>query len=267
MRIISVFYSILLCLMLTSTLLSQTAIAQVNPSDIVNEMDEDLNIGGDIFSDFNEDIESAQVLEDERFYRYSRFYSVNLGLGLTTFTGNRGAAYDNEPPTYNISVLYFSSFSDAFVIGLSYSKHQMVLDYEPVGFQGTTPGLVDISMMRTYFGYRHYVDTSDLGTAITYSNPYFIGQFEYWNASYQFGERKGQIDDQSVGGAGFGFGAGLEFPIELKSTYLNVEALFHSVAFKDKYTTDYKASKPTDSGYDDLTGYVYTLIVNYVLSW
>lgn len=263
MRIVSFFYLILLCFLTVPM-----SFAQVNPSDIVNEMDEDLNIGGDIFSDFNEDIESAQVLEDERFYRYSRFYSVNLGLGLTSFTGNRGAAYDNEPPTYNLSVVYFSSFTEAFVIGLSYSKHQMVLDYIPVGFQGTTPGLVDINMLRTYFGYRHYVDTSDLGTAITYSNPYFTGQFEYWNASYQFTERKGQIDDQSVGGAGFALGLGLEFPIELKSTYLNVEALFHSVAFKDKYTTDYKPADPNrDTGYDDLTGYVTTIIVNYVLSW
>lgn len=263
MRIISVFYLILLCFLPFSL-----SYAQVNPSDIVNEMDEDLNIGGDIFSDFNEDIESAQVLEDERFYRYSRFYSVNLGLGLTTFTGNRGAAYDNEPPTYNLSVVYFSSFTEAFVIGIAYSKHQMVLDYVPRGFQGTMPGLVDINMLRTYFGYRHYVDTSDLGTAITYSNPYFTGQFEYWNASYQFTEQKGLIDDQKVGGAGFGLGMGLEFPIELKSTYLNVEALFHSVAFKDKYTTDYApADSSKANGYDDLTGYVITFVVNYVLSW
>lgn len=263
MRIVSFFSLFLLCF-----LWLEISSAQVNPSDIVNEMDEDLNIGGDIFSDFNEDIESAQVLEDERFYRYSRFYSINLGLGLTSFTGNRGAAYDNEPPTYNMSVVYFSTFTDAFVIGIAYSKHQMVLDFIPRGFQGTTPGLVDINMLRTYFGYRHYIDTSDLGTAITYSNPYFTGQFEYWNATYQFTEQNGLIDDQKIGGAGFGFGVGLEFPIELKVTYLNVEALFHSVAFKDKYTTDYMAADPNQAdGYDDLTGYVLTVIVNYVLSW
>jgi hypothetical protein len=50
--------------------------------------DDELNVGGDIFQDFNEDLEASQVMEDERFYRYSRFAAVNLGVGVTTFDGN-----------------------------------------------------------------------------------------------------------------------------------------------------------------------------------
>ena len=53
-------------------------------------VDDDLNIGGDIFNDFNEDLESTQIMEDERFYRYGRFFSFQVGIGVTSFDGNRG---------------------------------------------------------------------------------------------------------------------------------------------------------------------------------
>ena len=33
-------------------------------------------------------------------------------------------------------------------------------------------------MLRVYFSYRYYIDTSELGTAITYSNPYFTGRIK-----------------------------------------------------------------------------------------
>jgi hypothetical protein len=49
-------------------------------NDIFAADDDDLNIGGDIFSDFNEELESAKVAEDERFYRFGRFFSFNVGL-------------------------------------------------------------------------------------------------------------------------------------------------------------------------------------------
>ena len=238
--------------------------AQVNPADIVNEMDEDLNIGGDIFSDFNEDIESAQVLEDERFYRYSRFFSFNIGVGLTSFTGNRGQAYDNEPPTYHISVVYFANFHSAFTMGIEYSKHSMAVDEETSAYKGSTPGLVEMNATRPFFGYRQYLDTADLGTAITYSNPYLIGRMEYWYVTNKFVENKAiEAENQfkQAGGFGFGMGGGLEFPIEMKASYINIEYLFHSVAFKDKYTAIYQPV------YEDLTGYVQSLMVNYCLSW
>lgn len=244
--------------------MSLHAKAQVNPADIVNEMDEDLNIGGDIFSDFNEDVESAQVLEDERFYRYSRFFSFNIGVGLTTFTGNRGQAYDDEPPTYHVSVVYFANFLSAFTLGIEYSRHSMAIDEETVAYKGSTPGLVEMSATRPFFGYRQYLDTSDLGTAITYSNPYLTARMEYWYVTNKFVENKAIEAEnrfKQAGGFGFGLGGGLEFPIEMKSTYVNVEYLFHSVAFKDKYTAIYKPV------YEDLTGYVHSIMLNYCLSW
>lgn len=85
-------------------------------------MDE-FNLNGDIFNDFNEDIEATKVLEDERFYRYGRFFSFELSFGLTTFDGNRGTAYENEPPTYGIGLHYFLNFNTSIGLGFSSSKH------------------------------------------------------------------------------------------------------------------------------------------------
>ena len=42
-------------------------------------VDDDLNVGGDIFTDFNEDLEASQVLEDERYYRHGRFFCLPNG--------------------------------------------------------------------------------------------------------------------------------------------------------------------------------------------
>lgn len=240
------------------------------------DISDDLNVGGDIFSDFNEDLEASQVMENERFYRYSRFFSINLGLGATTFSGNRGLAYTDNHPSFNFSLMYFINFQNVFVMGFAYSKHTMFIDTFVNGSPTQIIGAVETSMLRPYFGFRYYVDTSDLGTAITYSNPYFIGRLEYWYQTNQYRENT-NFSDKSGGGLGTGLGFGLEFPIELKKTYFNIEFLFHSVNFFDKYTQDYRripddqnqdvTKYPSKYGYDDLTGNVYTLMFNYCISW
>lgn len=237
---------------------------------IMQEVEDDLNPGSDIFSDFNEDLESAQVLEDERFYRYGRFFSVNLGGGFTTFTGNRGQAYEDNPPTFHLSMNYFLDFQKAIILGLEYSKHTMVLDTAVHGYptQGRL-GAVTTDFTRVFVGYKYYIDTTDLGTAITYSNPHLIGRVEYWYQTSKFIDVEGIPNDKG-GGIGTGLGFGLEFPIELKQSYIGIEALYHVVNFYDKFTQDY-AQDPqvTDSnyGYDDLTGNVLSLIISYNFTW
>jgi len=236
---------------------------------VMQEIEDDTVLGADIFSDFNEDLESAQVLEDERFYRYGRFFSVNLGGGYTTFTGNRGRAYDDNPPTFHLSVNYFMDFQKAITLGIEYSKHTMVLDTVVNGYPGKELGAVNSDMTRVFIGYKYYVDTTDLGTAITYSNPHFIGRMEYWYQTNKFIDRS-EIPNQKGGGLGSGLGAGLEFPIELKSSYLSVEGLYHVVNFFDKYTQDYRqieGNAQSTFGHEDLTGNVLTLIVTYNFTW
>ena len=241
--------------------------------------DDDINIGGDIFRDFDEDLEATQVMEDERFYRYGRFFALNIGLGLTTFTDNRGRAYTDDHPSYHFSLLYFMNFQSAFVLGVEFSKHTMFMDTFVQGSPNQIIGAVETSLLRPFFGYRFYIDTSDLGTAITYSNPYFVGRIEYWYQTNVFSERA-NLSDQIGGGLGTGIGFGLEFPIEVKKSYTNIEFLYHRVNFFDKFTRDYKQipdkdeTKDSDGninqskfGFDDLRGEVLSIMINYVISW
>ncbi len=257
---------------------STTAHTQVNPSAFPIE-DDEFNVGGDIFQDFNEDLEAAQVAEDERFYRYARFFGVNIGLGFTTFTENRGLAYTDNHPSIHFSLQYFMDFQNAFVLGMEYSKHTMFIDTYVIGSPTEIIGAVETNMLRPFFGYRYYIDTSDLGTAITYSNPYFVGRVEYWYQTNTFPEND-NFSDQSGGGIGTGIGFGLEFPIEIKRNYFNVEFLYHRVNFFDKFTNDYRQipdeleedgdpGNQFDStfGFDDLRGDVLSLMINYHIAW
>lgn len=253
--------------------LSQALWAQ---SSLESEFSEDLGVGGDIFSDFNDDVEASQVMEDEKFYRYSRFFGVNLGLGLTTFTGNRGRAYNDSHPSFNFSLIYFMDFQNAFVMGMAYSRHVAFIDSTVSGSKSELLGAIDTSFLRPYFGFRYYLDTSDLGTALTYSNPYFIGRVEYWYHTNKFPDNP-TLEDESQGALGTGVGFGLEFPIELKKTYFNIEFLYHTVNFFDKYSSDYNRVPDNDqttagnplstNGYVNLFGDAITLFFNYHISW
>ncbi len=250
-----------------------------SPEQIESELEDELNPGSDIFSDFNEDLEASQVLEDERFYRYGRFFSVNLGAGFTTFSGNRGNAYDDNHPTFHLSTNYFMDFQQAIMIGVEYSKHTMVLDTATNKFQLGNVGAVQTDMTRVFVGYKYYIDTTDLGTAITYSNPYFIGRLEYWYQTNKFIDNP-EFEKQKGGGIGSGVGFGLEFPVELKKSYIGVEFLFHVVNFFDKFTQDFRKTPPllpdgtpnpnasrSTFGFDDLTGNVYSIVISYNFTW
>lgn len=245
--------------------------------------EDDLEVGGDIFQDFNEDLEAADIAEDERFYKYARFYSVNIGLGITDFTGNRGIAFTNNNPSFHFGLTYFLDFESAFVIGLALSSHTFFVDSITTGSDNEIIGRVEQSMLRSYIGFRRYIDTSDLGTAITYSNPYFVGRLEYWYNTTEFpdigNERLSRNQDGS--GVGAGIGAGLEFPIEIKKTYFNVEFLYHIVNFGDKFIADFRqdpdpASNPNctstgvnrcTNGIENFNGDVITFFANYVISY
>lgn len=259
-------------------LLPTLAIAQ-SPEQISEELEDELNTGSDIFSDFNEDLEASQVLEDERFYRYGRFFSVNLGAGFTTFTGNRGIAYDDNNPTFHLSTNYFMDFQQAVIIGVEFSKHTMIIDTLTNQYQTKNLGAVETDFTRLFVGYKYYVDTTDLGTAITYSNPYFVGRLEYWYQTNKFIDRQ-EFQKQKGGGLGSGVGVGLEFPVELKKSYVSVELLYHVVNFFDKNTQDYRRieidnqATPTVNeralstyGYEDLTGNVLSLMITYNFTW
>lgn len=233
----------------------------------LNIEDDDLDLDGDIFNDFNEDLQSAQIIEDERFYRYGRFFTFNILLGLTSFDGNRGLAYQNDNPSYGLSLFYFLDFQHSFGLGISFSKHHMFID-QPTFKYAQPIGMIEISLFRSFFSYRYHIDTTSLGTAITYSNPYIISRLEYWNLTNKFISQLG-LNNKSGGALGLGVGFGLEFPIEIKASYLGIEFLYHKIDFYDRHTTDYapKSTEPNGFGYDNLKGNTFTMMGSYIYNW
>jgi len=267
MKKIVSYYFILFLVLTLGVLHSQNSYAQEAANDIFAADDDDLNVGGDIFTDFNEDVENAKLVEDERFYRYGRFFSFNASLGLTSFDGNRGLAYENQPPSFGVSFTFFKDFQNALGLGVEFSKHTMFLKDPVKKFPNDSePGLVDISMLRVFLGFRYYIDTANLGTAITYSNPYLIGRIEYWYETNKFVDQT-ELPKESGGGLGFGLGFGLEFPIEIKESYIGLEFLVHTVNFPDKNTQDYAPTKPGGYGFENLGGNAYSSMVSYVFNW
>lgn len=257
-----------ICLFFMLFSLSHNIHAQ-DGNDIFAADDEDLNIGGDIFTDFNEDMENSKVVEDERFYRFGRFFSFNVGAGLTWFDGNRGIAYSNLPPSFSLGFTFFKDFQTALNLGLEYSKHSFFLPGPTIGYPFIQLGkglMIDVSMLRAFLGYRFYVDTANLGTAITYANPYLIGRMEYWYQTYQY-VGQSNLPKDTGGGIGLALGGGLEFPIEIKESYWGLEFLLHSVNFWDKNSTRYQANPATGPGYENMSGNAYTVMANYIFNW
>lgn len=188
---------------------------------------------------------------------------------MTTFTGNRGAAYEDNHPTFHLSTVYFLGFNSAIVLGMEYSKHTAFIDTFTKRYDNQRIGAIETTMLRPFFGVKYFIDTTDLGTALTYSNPHFLGRIEYWYQTNKFIESE-TLPDQEGGGIGTALGFGLEFPIELKKTYVSVEFLYHVVNFFDKFTSDYQQI-PNDAnspfGYQDLNGDVFSLMVTYNFTW
>jgi len=253
-------------------------------SDLFQATDEDFQVGGDIFSDFNEDLDSSQIMEDERFYRYGRFYTVNIGLGHTTFRGNRGLAYEDEfiftNPSYHLAITSFNNFQTAFILGLQFSSHNAYIDTHTVGHSTTPIGAIETRFFRPFFGFKYYIDTTNLGTAVTYSNPHLIGRIEYWYQTNKFPNRP-ELSRESGGGLGTGLGFGLEFPMEIKKTYIGLEFLYHLVNYFDKDTVDYAKitdednlglddnGEPLESkyGFDDLGGASISMMITLNFNW
>lgn len=235
-------------------------------SNFDDDLSEDKN---DIFSDFQEETENKEVQEDERFYRYGRFVSTTFGIGITTFTGNRGKAYHDQHPTLSLGFIYFSDFQSAFGFGIDYSKHFMYLDSPTVDTAGESYGTIEVTFMRPYVAYRYYFDTADLGSLLTYANPYFTGRLEYWYQSRKFKDYDGSSD--SSGAIGAALGMGIEIPIDLKKNFLGLQFLLHKVTLSDTDNGQFEKSSTCVAdncyGYSDLKGMGFSIITSYLFSW
>ena len=221
----------------------------------------DFKLGGDIFSDFNEEVEATRIMRDERFFRYSRFFHFALSQGFPAFEGTSGSAYDNSNPSIGMSVHYFMESNLTMGVGAAFSKHAMLIEEPTRGYpQEGGIGLIAVELFRFFYTIRYYIDTTNLGTAITFSNPYLVGRVEYWYETNKFKDQP-NIGDEKGGGLGFSFGGGLEFPIEFKEYYIGIEFLAHSLNLPDEF------SQKLEPLYPNLTGFAYSLMFSFTQTW
>ncbi|MBF0298915.1 MAG: hypothetical protein HQK51_09360 [Oligoflexia bacterium] len=196
-----------------------------------------------------------------------RVYSFNISSGLTTFSGNRGDAYEDKGPSLGLSFLYYFNKKMAIGIGTAYSKHYMLVNSPTRGFsQGA--GLIEVSMLESFVLYRYYVnfDSTATNKFIQYTNPYLTTRAEFWNQTNKYVDLTNSPND-THNSLGVALGGGFEFPIKVARSYIGIEALYHFVNFQDTYTQLYRPVDGSSEGYNDLTGNVMTLFASYVVGW
>jgi hypothetical protein len=101
---------------------------------------------------------------------------------------------------------------------------------------------------------RYYIDTTNLGSALTFANPYFVGRLEYWGVDYKF-KNQPTLQEEKGKGMGWAGGIGLQFPLKMKTYNFGVEFLVHSVNWSDRFTQAYA---PLPQGSENYSGYGYT---------
>jgi hypothetical protein len=234
----------------------------------------DFELGGDIFNDYSEGIESAKILERENYFNYSNFFSVDFFIGWTTFDGNRGMAYqENSSPGFSLGTNYYFEPNVTFGIGFAYSQNYFTIDQPVNGYPNPQqlPGNITVDNWRFFGSMRYYIDTTNLGSALTFANPYFVGRLEYWGVGYKF-KNQPTLPSERGKGMGWAGGIGLQFPLKMKTYNFGVEFLVHSVNWSDRFTQAY-APLPQGSehysgyGYANLNGLAFDLFMGFNLAF
>jgi opacity protein-like surface antigen len=107
---------------------------------------------------------------------------------------------------------------------------------------------------------KYYFDTKNLSAPISFANPYIMAGFgSYTQIKTSFSASNTEPDT----GIGLGLGAGLEFALAPKKCYLELEARYHMVSFKDNNDTTLAKA----ANVDDLTGGFFTTSASILFTW
>jgi hypothetical protein len=199
-----------------------------------------LNYGA---ADFNSDEE-----DDTMFFQYGKFFGIGLGVGYQAFTGNRGNLYEPAFPKVDIRAQIWMDFNFAIVLNLAFASHKWVFQGDPWTANFVTFGL-DL---------KYYFDTKDASDALTFSNPFLIGGVESQTKTVSSIAEPAPDTESAFG---FNAGAGLEFPIAHKKSYVTIDGRMHFASYDDQYSTQFNPSV------EDLTGIMYTFGITFMFVW
>lgn len=178
------------------------------------------------FGEFNDEEEA----EDTRFFQYGRFFGVSLGLGYEGATGNKGSLFTGGIPAFEARVHYWFDFNFALTLGIYSAKHQYT-GLKNTTSNDTTRSKHDVNIFRFGAELRYYFDTRDATAPVTFAGPFLIiGVGSYAKSENSLEDAGVVFKDNALG---LSLGAGLEFPLKPRKSYLNLETKFHSVSFND----------------------------------
>lgn len=204
------------------------------------------------FTSYGEFHSLADEEADSKFFQYGRFFGVSLGIGAQIVDGNRGALWQGGFPVVDFKLHYWFDFNVALDLGF-FTAQQF--------FQTTAQGLghVDVNMVHAGVDIKYYLQTRDLSSAISFASPYLLAGVGSFSKTQNSNAQASQDNDTSLG---ISLGAGLEFVISPRKTYFQVEGKFHTVTFKDTFTTLFQSV-----GVPNLTGNFYTVTGGLLFVW
>jgi hypothetical protein len=201
------------------------------------------------YGEFNEEEEE---IADTRFFQTGRFFGVSLGGGMAGALGNRGLLWQGGFPSIDLKVHYWFDFNLALDLGFNQSS----FFYEILS-RGER---VDIKQSSFGASVKYYIPTQNLSSAIGFASPYLVlGIASYTKQDFSQKTEATTEDSQ----AGVNAGAGLEFVISHRKTYLTVEGRLHSIPYLDSNSTDFA----TTNAIDDLAGLHWNTSVSILFTW
>lgn len=204
------------------------------------------------FTEYGEFNDALSEEAETEFFQYGRFFGVSLGLGYQFLGGNRALLWQGGFPRFEIKVHYWFDFQFALDLGLSTVSHYYLTSIN-------NQGQVSVTLFTLGVHLRYYIDTRNLSAAISFINPYLLGGLQSYTKTQNASQIQ-SIDTDTSGG--LNFGAGLEFTLSARKTYLQCEGKIHLLRFNDTYTTLYQ-----QVGLKDLTGNFYTFSTNLLFTW
>jgi hypothetical protein len=105
---------------------------------------------------------------------------------------------------------------------------------------------------------KYYFDVRNSAAALSFSNPFIIGGIGAISKNQSSATSIQPTADSTMS---VSMGAGLEFPISYKKTYLILEGRYHTQSFADTISPDYK------NRVTDLSGGFMTVMFHLLFTW
>jgi hypothetical protein len=202
------------------------------------------------YGEFNEEKEEEEELN---FFQNGRFFGVSLGLGIETADGNRGTLWKGGFPLVDLKLHYWFDFNFALDLDFYYTQHNYTT--------GNT-GAVNIALYRAGIDLKYYFDTKNISAPISFANPYLIVGLGDYSETESGATITNSGTPNNSSAIGFAGGAGVEFAVKPRSTYITLEGKINIVTFDLDQTGNF-----AQYGLSDTTGNLYTFVASILFTW